>query len=73
MYKKDKEQVHEKIKRGTTLICYLKVDQYEFLEERRLEDLVKLCVPRRAPFDPCESKKKRNIISATCGMSSSWT
>merc|ERR1712061_66025 len=28
-------------KRGTKIICYLKEDQSEFLEERRLKDLVK--------------------------------
>merc|ERR1711971_1121719 len=28
-------------KRGTKVICYLKEDQSEFLEERRLKDLVK--------------------------------
>ena len=30
-----------RIKRGTKIICYLKEDQSEFLEERRLKDLVK--------------------------------
>merc|ERR1712194_267557 len=29
------------IKRGTKIICYLKEDQSEFLEKRRLKDLVK--------------------------------
>jgi len=29
------------VKRGTKIICYLKEDQSEFLEERRLKDLVK--------------------------------
>merc|ERR1712110_18509 len=29
------------VKRGTKVICYLKEDQSEFLEERRLKDLVK--------------------------------
>merc|ERR1712151_855659 len=38
---KDTEMVHGEIKRGTKIICYLKEDQSEFLEERRLEDLVK--------------------------------
>merc|ERR1712038_1721998 len=38
---KDTEQAHEEIKRGTKIICYLKEDQSEFLEERRLKDLVK--------------------------------
>merc|ERR1711885_11738 len=33
--------VHGEIKRGTKVICYLKEDQSEFLEERRLKDLVK--------------------------------
>merc|ERR1719433_2628866 len=33
--------VHGEIKRGTKIICYLKEDQSEFLEERRLKDLVK--------------------------------
>merc|ERR1712087_867339 len=38
---KDSELVHGEIKRGTKIICYLKEDQSEFLEERRLKDLVK--------------------------------
>merc|ERR1711923_164895 len=38
---KDTEQGHGEIKRGTKIICYLKEDQSEFLEERRLKDLVK--------------------------------
>ncbi|CAK8995194.1 Heat shock protein 90 [Durusdinium trenchii] len=99
---KDTELVHGEIKRGTKIICYLKEDQSEFLEERRLKDLVKkhsefigfpielyvekskekevtdsedegeeekkeegqlefralLFVPRRAPFDLFETKKR---------------
>merc|ERR1712159_610155 len=35
------EQVHGEVKRGTKIVCYLKEDQSEFLEERRLKDLVK--------------------------------
>merc|ERR1712000_261944 len=38
---KDTEYVHGEVKRGTKVICYLKEDQSEFLEERRLKDLVK--------------------------------
>merc|ERR1712008_573940 len=38
---KDTEMVHGEGKRGTKVICYLKEDQSEFLEERRLKDLVK--------------------------------
>merc|ERR1711896_84300 len=38
---KDTEQLHGDIKRGTKLILTLKEDQSEFLEERRLKDLVK--------------------------------
>merc|ERR550537_1209378 len=38
---KDVEFVHGEVKRGTKIICYLKEDQSEFLEERRLKDLVK--------------------------------
>merc|ERR1712037_240821 len=38
---KDAEMVYGEIKRGTKIICYLKEDQSEFLEERRLKDLVK--------------------------------
>merc|ERR1712151_745525 len=37
---KDTELVHGEVKRGTKVICYLKEDQSEFLEERRLKDLV---------------------------------
>merc|ERR1712091_437164 len=37
----DTEMVHGEVKRGTKIICYLKEDQSEFLEERRLKDLVK--------------------------------
>merc|ERR1711897_12534 len=38
---KDTDFVHGDIKRGTKIICHLKEDQTEFLEERRLKDLVK--------------------------------
>jgi len=38
---KDVDFVHGEIKRGTKIVCYLKDDQAEFLEERRLKDLVK--------------------------------
>merc|ERR1712137_962124 len=40
-WEKDAEFVHGEVKRGTKVICYLKEDQSEFLEERRLKDLVK--------------------------------
>merc|ERR1740123_1489846 len=33
--------VHGEVKRGTKVICYLKEDQSEFLEEHLLKDLVK--------------------------------
>jgi len=46
---KDAEFVHGEVKRGTKVICYLKEDQSEFLEERRLKDLVKkLCRPPKS-------------------------
>jgi len=38
---KDDEQVYGEIKRGTKIVCHLKEDMTEFLEERRLKDLVK--------------------------------
>merc|ERR1711939_931001 len=38
---KDEDKVHGEITRGTKIICTLKEDQSEFLEERRLKDLVK--------------------------------
>merc|ERR1712063_78331 len=38
---KDAEFVHGEVKRGTKIVLYLKEDQSEFLEERRLKDLVK--------------------------------
>merc|ERR1711981_1099603 len=38
---KDDEKAHGEINRGTKLILTLKEDQSEFLEERRLKDLVK--------------------------------
>merc|ERR1711937_560188 len=38
---KDAEFVHGEVKRGTKVICYLKEDQQEYLEERRLKGLVK--------------------------------
>merc|ERR1712014_456225 len=38
---KDTEMVYGEIKRGTKIVCHLKEDQTEFLEERRLKDLVK--------------------------------
>jgi molecular chaperone HtpG len=38
---KDDEKKFGEIKRGTKIICQLKEDQAEFLEERKLKDLVK--------------------------------
>jgi len=38
---KDETHTFGELKRGTKIICYLKEDQTEFLEERRLKDLVK--------------------------------
>ncbi|CAD7926135.1 unnamed protein product [Amoebophrya sp. A120] len=38
---KDTEQVFGEVKRGTKIVCHLKEDMTEFLEERRLKDLVK--------------------------------
>merc|ERR1711918_251629 len=38
---KDEEQAYGDVKRGTKIICHLKEDMTEFLEERRLKDLVK--------------------------------
>ena len=32
--------VHGDVKRGTKIICYLKEDESEFTEERRLKDFV---------------------------------
>merc|ERR1711972_1011754 len=37
---KDDTNAYGEMKRGTKIICYLKEDQSEFLEERRLKDLV---------------------------------
>ena len=36
-----KDLSEEQIGRGTKIVCHLKEDQYEFLEERRLKDLIK--------------------------------
>ncbi|CAD7976776.1 unnamed protein product, partial [Amoebophrya sp. A25] len=38
---KDTDQVYGEVKRGTKIVCHLKEDMTEFLEERRLKDLVK--------------------------------
>merc|ERR1719162_2464148 len=38
---KDDERAHGDVKRGTKIILTLKEDQSEFLEERRLKDLIK--------------------------------
>merc|ERR1719353_1737620 len=38
---KDTEQLYGEVKRGTKIVCHLKEDMTEFLEERRLKDLVK--------------------------------
>merc|ERR1711920_592368 len=38
---KDTEKIYGEIARGTKIICHLKEDQTEFLEERRLKDLIK--------------------------------
>ena len=37
----DEEMVHCEVKHRTKIICYLKEDQFEFLEERCLKDFVK--------------------------------
>merc|ERR1712060_644133 len=38
---KDTDMPFGEVKRGTKIICHLKEDQTEFLEERRLKDLIK--------------------------------
>merc|ERR1719336_3599959 len=38
---KDTDMPYGEMKRGTKIVCHLKEDQTEFLEERRLKDLVK--------------------------------
>merc|ERR1712157_143164 len=38
---KDTDMPYGEVKRGTKIVCHLKEDQTEFLEERRLKDLVK--------------------------------
>merc|ERR1719247_2968737 len=38
---KDEDGIHQDLKRGTKIMLTLKEDQSEFLEERRLKDLVK--------------------------------
>merc|ERR1712146_745409 len=38
---KDTENAYGEMKRGTKIICHVKEDMTEFLEERRLKDLVK--------------------------------
>merc|ERR1712139_359423 len=38
---KDENNTFGDVKRGTKIVCYLKEDMTEFLEERRLKDLVK--------------------------------
>jgi molecular chaperone HtpG len=38
---KDEDKVYGEVKRGTKIVCHLKDDMTEFLEERRLKDLVK--------------------------------
>ena len=38
---KDEEKKFGEIKRGTKIVCFLKEDQTEFIEEKRLKDLVK--------------------------------
>merc|ERR1712038_1741316 len=37
----DTDMPYGEVKRGTKIVCHLKEDQTEFLEERRLKDLVK--------------------------------
>merc|ERR550514_1276310 len=63
---KDTEMVHGEVKRGTKIICYLKEDQSEFLEERRLKDLVK----KHSEFIGfpielyCEKSKEREVTDS---------
>merc|ERR1712072_655836 len=38
---KDTDMPYGEVKRGTKIVCHLKEDMTEFLEERRLKDLVK--------------------------------
>merc|ERR1711977_782721 len=63
---KDTEMVHGEVKRGTKIICYLKEDQSEFLEERRVKDLIK----KRSEFIGfpielyCEKSKEKEVTDS---------
>merc|ERR1712242_292515 len=61
---KDTEMVHGEVKRGTKVICYLKEDQSEFLEERRLKDLVKKHSEFIGfPIELCVEKSKEKEVT----------
>merc|ERR1712154_481956 len=57
---KDTEMVHGEVKRGTKVICYLKEDQSEFLEERRLKDLVKKSKEKEVTDSEDEEEEKKD-------------
>merc|ERR1712144_102710 len=63
---KDTEMVHGEVKRGTKIICYLKEDQSEFLEERRVKDLIK----KHSEFigfpieSYCEKSKEKEVTDS---------
>jgi hypothetical protein len=61
-------EVHGDLKRGTKIICTLKEDQSEFLEERRLKDLVRM----GTVFGGCQCRVGRSEL-AIRSAGSGWS
>merc|ERR1719271_844106 len=56
---KDTELVHGEVKRGTKIICYLKEDQSEFLEERRLKCTSRSPKKKKSPTPKMRRTRRR--------------
>merc|ERR1711998_507461 len=74
---KDEDNTYGEVKRGTKIVCHLKEDMTEFLEERRLKDLVKkhsefIGFPIELYVEKSEEEEKKKKTKKVKEVSHEW-